>query len=358
MAKYTIDDIARLTNEDVREHNVPVFNESKLNDEELAALKDSLKGKVPPRFAGKNREGPPRTDLDNRESVHERRRRAQAAKADRAAKEGDKPAGSGKGNTFANKMKRKDLARTGKHDVPHRKQTAAQEKQERRNKKQLANLHGVKKGSKKDKEEPKPLTDSINRLMYMLQEAETKIISTRERNKSDQDFEGGLVGPAMTWFKTQYNRLKARFNGGSNNPEFQKAVAALKRKADEAKLKGAADFHDEPGIAGPGNQHTNDMHSKHHPVNGPADPDPRVSRMLQRRRYYETRKQGKSELDRRGIDAPPDLLRGFNKRDLDDALEKDKLVARQREQDARDDEHDRQHKLGRYKEDSPTRRPW
>ena len=105
-------------------------------------------------------------------------------------------------------------------------------------------------------------------------------------------------------------------------------MAELKRKADEAKRKGAADFNDEPGIAGPGNQHTNNMHSKHHPVNAPADPDHRVAMMLQRRRSYETRKQGQKELDRRGIKKPYDLMRGFNKRDLDDNIEDQKLRAR------------------------------
>ena len=298
VAKYTIDDIAQLINEDVREHNVPVINEQT------------------------------RPSETTNESI----------------------TGSGKGHTRKLKNKREEMRRTGKPVAPKKKKTAAEEKAERRAMKQLENLHGDK-GSNKDKEEPKPLSDSINRLMYMLQEAETKIISTRERNKSDQDFDGGLVGPAMTWFQTQYNRLKARFNGGSNNPEFQKAVAALKRKADEAKRMGAADFHDEPGIAGPGNQHTNNLHSKHHPVNGPADADPRVARMLQRRRSYETRKQGQNELNRRGIDKPDNLMRGFNKKELDDRLEDQKIRARQREQDARNDERDRQLKRGRYKED-------
>ena len=66
---------------------------------------------------------------------------------------------------------------------------------------------------------------------------------------------------------------------------------------------------------------------------------------------YETRKQGQNELNRRGIKKPDDLMRGFNKRDLDDNIEDQKHNARMRENDAKNDEHDRQHKLGRYKED-------
>ena len=316
MAKYTIDDIARLTNEDVREHDIPVINEG---DKSVGSAKgkgtqpsaeeqDEILKRVnamPPKYVRSETPEPKlaaQLASSERTAAHVAKSRTARGVSPVAGKDEEPYTGSGKGKTFANKMKRKDLELTGKHDVQHRKPTAAQEKQKRRNKKQLENLHGGKKGSDKEKAEPRPLSDSINRLMYMLQEAETKIISTRERNKYMPGFDS-LAKPAMTWFQTQYNRLKARFNGGSNNPEFQKAVAELKRKADEAKRKGAADFNDEPGIAGPGNQHTNDMHSKHHPVNAPADPDHRAAMMLQRRRSYETNKLGAQ--DYAGMEADP-----------------------------------------------------
>lgn len=114
MAKYTIDDIAQLINEDVREHNVPVINEQT------------------------------RPSETTNESI----------------------TGSGKGHTRKLKNKREEMRRTGKPVAPKKKKTAAEEKAERRAMKQLENLHGDK-GSNKDKEEPKPLSDSINRLMYI-----------------------------------------------------------------------------------------------------------------------------------------------------------------------------------------------
>ena len=298
MAKYTIDDIAQLINEDVREHNVPVISEQ-----------DGPSG-IPPRFAhlknnkgilpsaGKN-EGP-RKPKTIAQRVADRKEKRE--KEEKSGKEGDKtPTGSGKGHTRKLKNKREEMRRTGKPVAPKKKKTAAEEKAERRAMKQLENLHG-EKGSNKDKEEPKPLSDSINRLMYMLQEAGTHIGTTRELNKKRAAHNGSPISSATTWFQQQYNKLKARFNGGSNNPEFQKAVQELKRKADEAKRMGAADYHDEPGVAVPGNQHTNNLHSKHHPVNGPADPDPKVARMLSKRRHHETWKQGQKELDRRAAD--------------------------------------------------------